>query len=575
MNGDIFINLIFFLERDKMEQTHIKIGEVLKNQGYLTDTQLGEALELQKVNKNKRLGEILLDNEYITEEQLMVAISKRLDIEIIDFIRIKIDLKAVALIPKSIAFKYQIIAANFDGGRVILVVNDPLDFYAIEDVKSLINMPTEIKIGKKAEILKALNKYYAELDSQKAASVANKSMDNRIGDVAINLEVTEDFGPIVNLINSIIIKGFNDGASDIHIAPFEKSILIRYRIDGLLIDSMALDVKLIHNLSARIKIMAGLDIAESRIPQDGHFKIKIDDKEINIRVSTMPTVFGETIVMRFLTQMVKIDYANSFGMNEFNFNKISRVLRKPHGIILITGPTGSGKTTTLYMLIESLIKKPINICTIEDPVEKNLEKVNQVQVNPKAGLTFESGLRSMLRQDPDVILVGEIRDGKTAEIAVTAAVTGHLVFSTLHTNDAISTITRLLDLDIQNYMISNSVVGIVAQRLIKKICPHCKEGYSPDENELELVPGAKILYKGKGCHNCDFTGYKGRIAVHEILEVDSIIRGMISKKEPIENIYDYASKEGRIVYIRDSVKEMVLEGVTSIDELIEHISILF
>lgn len=557
-----------------MDKNHIRIGDVLKSQGYLTDIQLEEALNMQKVDKNKRLGEILLDNNYISEEQLMVALSKRLDLEIIDFIGIKIDLKAVAMIPKTIAFKYQIIATNFVGNRLVLVVNDPLDFYAIEDVKSLINMPTEIKIGKKAEIQKALSKYYAELDSQKAANVANKSMDGRVGDVAITLEVTEDFGPIVNLINSIIIKGFNDGASDIHLAPFEKSILIRYRIDGLLIDSMALDVKLIQNLSARIKIMAGLDIAESRIPQDGHFKIKIEDKEINIRVSTMPTVFGETIVMRFLTQMVKIDHANSFGMNEFNYKKISRILRKPHGIILITGPTGSGKTTTLYMLIESLIQKPINICTIEDPVEKNLEKVNQVQVNPKAGLTFESGLRSMLRQDPDVILVGEIRDGKTAEIAVTAAVTGHLVFSTLHTNDAISTITRLLDLDIQNYMISNSVVGIVAQRLIKKICPYCKEAYSPDENELELVPGASILYKGKGCHNCDFTGYKGRIAVHEILEVDSSIRAMISKKELIENIYEYASKEGRIIYIRDSVKEMVLEGITSIDELIEHISIL-
>ena len=557
-----------------MEQNQIKIGEVLKNQGFLTDDQLEEALVLQKTNKSKRLGEILLDNEYITEDQLLIAISKRLHIDIIDFIQIQIDLKAVSLIPKSIAYKYKIIAANIEGGRVVLVVNDPLDFYAIEDVKSLINQPTEIKLGKKADILKALNKYYAELDSQKAASIANQTMDGRVGDVAMNLEVTDNYGPIVNLINSIIIKGYNDGASDIHIDPFEKNILIRYRIDGLLIDHMNIDIKLNQNLSARIKIMADLDIAESRIPQDGHFKIKIDGKEINIRVSTMPTVFGETIVLRFLTQLVKIDHADHFGMNEFNYNKIARTLRKPHGIILVTGPTGSGKTTTLYMLIESLIKKPINICTIEDPVEKNLEKVNQVQVNPKAGLTFESGLRSMLRQDPDVILVGEIRDGKTAEIAVTAAVTGHLVFSTLHTNDAISTITRLLDLGIQNYMIANSVVGIVAQRLIKKICPHCKESYTPDQNELELVPSAESLYRGRGCHNCDFTGYRGRIAVHEILEVDAAIRGMISKKEPIENIYDYASKNGNIVYIRDSVREMVLTGVTSIDELIEHISIL-
>lgn len=557
-----------------MDQNQIRIGDILINQGYLTEDQLGEALIIQKTNKNKRLGEILLDNDYITEDQLMIAISKRLNIEIINFIQSQVDLKAVSLIPKSIALKYLIIATHFDGGRVVLVVNDPLDFYAIEDVKSLINIPTEIKIGKKQDILKALNKSYAELDSQRAANIANESVDKKTGDVTMNLEITDELAPIVNLINSIIIKGYNDGVSDIHIDPFEKSIFIRYRIDGLLIDHMTLDKKMSQNLSARIKIMSGLDIAESRIPQDGHFKIKIDEKEINIRVSTMPTVFGETIVMRFLTQMVKIDNANHFGMDEYNFKKISRIIRKPHGIVLITGPTGSGKTTTLYMLIESMIEKPINICTIEDPVEKNLEKVNQVQVNTKAGLTFESGLRSMLRQDPDVILVGEIRDGKTAEIAVTAAVTGHLVFSTLHTNDAISTITRLLDLDIQNYMIANSVVGIAAQRLIKKICPHCKEEYTPDENEREIIPGVEKLYKGKGCHNCDFTGYRGRLAVHEILEVDAAIRGMISRKEPIENIYDYASKEGRLIFIRDSVKELVLQGITSFDEFIEHISIL-
>lgn len=557
-----------------MEQNQIKIGEVLKQQGFLTEEQLSEALAIQKTVKNKRLGEILLENNYITEDQLILALSKRLGLEIIDFIKIKIDLSAVELIPKALAFKYRIIAANIENGRVILVVNDPLDFYGIEDVKSLINMPTEIKIGKRDDIMKALNKYYAEIDSQKAASIANKTMDGRIETGTSDLEVDEDFGPIVNLINSIIIKGFNDGASDIHIDPFEKTILIRYRIDGLLIDNMNIDINLNQNLSARIKIMAGLDIAESRIPQDGHFKIKIDGREINIRVSTMPTVFGETIVLRFLTQLVKIDYSSSFGMNDYNYKKISRILRKPHGIVLITGPTGSGKTTTLYMLIESMVKKPINICTIEDPVEKNLEKVNQVQVNPKAGLTFESGLRSMLRQDPDVILVGEIRDGKTAEIAVTAAVTGHLVFSTLHTNDAISTITRLLDLDIQHYMIANSVVGIVAQRLIKKICPYCKEEYEPDEEASEIIPEATTLYRGKGCHNCDYTGYKGRIAVHEILEVDATVRGMISRKEPVENIYDYATANNKIIYIRDSVKEKVLEGTTSLDELVEHISIM-
>jgi len=558
-----------------MDQNHIRIGDILVNQGHLTEKQLDEALDLQKEDKSKRIGEILLDNNYIKEEDLLKALSKRLNLEIVNFVQSPIDIKTVSMIPKSISLKHLIVATHIEGGRVVLVTNDPLNFFAIEDVKSLINMPAEIKIGKKDDIIKALNKAYSEIDSQSAACIANDSVICNIGEISQDLEITNELAPVVNLINSIIIKGYNDGASDIHIDPFEKTMLIRYRIDGLLIDNINIDPKLAQNLSARIKIMSGLDIAESRIPQDGHFKIKISGTEINIRVSIMPTVFGETIVMRYLTQLVKIDHANSFGMDEFNYQKISRILRKPHGIILITGPTGSGKTTTLYMLIESLIKKPINICTIEDPVERNLEKVNQVQVNSQAGLTFETGLRAMLRQDPDVILVGEIRDGKTAEIAVTAAVTGHLVFSTLHTNDAISTITRLLDMDVQNYMIANSIVGIVAQRLIKKICPHCKEAYSPDEHESALVPGATSLYKGKGCHNCDFTGYRGRIAVHEILEIDAAIRHMISQKEPIENIYEYASKEDRIVFIRDSVKQMVIDGVTSIDELIEHISILY
>ncbi len=352
-----------------MDRNHLRIGDILVTQGRLTAKQLDEALSIQKEDKNKRIGEILLDNNYIKEEDLLIALSKRLKLDIVNFVQSPIDLKTVSMIPKSISLKYMIVATHIEGGRVILVVNDPLDFFAIEDVKSLINMPAEIKIGKKDDIIKALNKAYSEIDSQNAANIANKSVYGKIGEISQDLEITTELAPVVNLINSIIIKGYNDGASDIHLDPFEKTMLIRYRIDGLLIDNMNIDAKLAQNLSARIKIMSGLDIAESRIPQDGHFKIKISGREINIRVSIMPTVFGETIVMRYLTQMVKIDHVNSFGMNEFNYQKISRILRKPHGIILITGPTGSGKTTTLYMLIESLIKKPINICTIEDPVE--------------------------------------------------------------------------------------------------------------------------------------------------------------------------------------------------------------
>lgn len=552
----------------------VRIGDVLVAEGYLSPAQVEEALALQKQDRSKRLGEILLDYEYITEEQLLVALSKRLNLEIADFTRIEVDLQAAAQVPKALAVRYRILPLGFKGGRALLVVNDPLDVYGIEDIKALMGMPAELLLGKKEELLKALNKAYGELDSRRAIEAANMSVAQEEGDGDQDVAAGDDTAPIVNLINSIIIKGYNDSASDIHIDPFEKTILIRYRIDGLLIDHMTLDSKLSQNLSARIKIMAGMDIAESRIPQDGHFKIRLQGADVNIRVSTMPTVFGETIVLRFLTQLVKIDHAAHFGMNQENYRKITRILGKPHGILLITGPTGSGKTTTLYMLIESLLDKPINICTIEDPVEKNIPKVNQMQVNLPAGLTFETGLKALLRQDPDVILVGEIRDGRTAETAVTAAVTGHLVLSTLHTNDAVSTITRLMDLDVQAYMIASSVVGVVAQRLVKKICPHCREAYTPSEEELEFIPEARSLWKGKGCHNCDYTGYRGRVAVHEILEVDSAIRKMISRKEPIENIYDYVSREGLLVPMGDSVKKLVLEGITTSTELMEHASMI-
>lgn len=552
----------------------VRIGDVLIAEGYLSPAQLDEALELQKQDRNKRLGEILLDYEYITEDQLLVALSKRLNLEIADFTQIEADLEAAALVPKALAVRYRILPLGFKGGRALLVVNDPLDVYGIEDIKALMGVPAELLLGKKEELLTALNKAYGELDSRRAIEAANMSVAREEGDGDQDVAAGDDTAPIVNLINSIIIKGYNDSASDIHIDPFEKSILIRYRIDGLLIDHMTLDSKLSQNLSARLKIMAGMDIAESRMPQDGHFKIRLQGAEVNIRVSTMPTVFGETIVLRFLTQLVKIDHAAHFGMDQENYRKITRILGKPHGILLITGPTGSGKTTTLYMLIESLLDRPINICTIEDPVEKNIPKVNQMQVNLPAGLTFETGLKALLRQDPDVILVGEIRDGRTAETAVTAAVTGHFVLSTLHTNDAVSTITRLLDLDVQNYMIASSVVGVVSQRLVKKICPHCREAYAPSEEELEYMPEAQTLWKGKGCHNCDYTGYRGRLAVHEILEVDSAIRKMISRKEPIENIYDYVSQKGRLVPMGDAVKKLVLEGITTSAELMDHASMI-
>ncbi len=331
-----------------------------------------------------------------------------------------------------------------------------------------------------------------------------------------------------------------------------------------------LDAELAPQISTRIKILSELDIAEKRIPQDGNFTISIDDKEIGIRVSVLPTVFGEKLVLRFLAQTAKLDNAEHYGMNERNYQMMARILKNPHGIIYITGPTGSGKTTTLYMMLQMLGEGPINISTIEDPVERNLEGICQVQVNTKAGMTFSAGLRSLLRQDPDVILVGETRDTETAEIAVSAAITGHLVFSTLHTNDAVSSVVRLTDMGIKPYLIANSVVGIVAQRLIKKICPMCKESYIPTEEEKEIMGGAEVLYRGKGCNACNNLGFKGRIGVHEILELDKDVRNMIAKDLPSEELYNKVRELGRMMFIKDNVYQLVLDGVTTIEEYNKH-----
>ncbi len=555
-----------------MEQNEIRTGDILISYGYLTQAQLDEALLLQDSDKSKTIGEILMDKGYISEDQLLIALSERLDLGIVDFNDTPIDTKVVSLIPKAISNKHRIIAIAIESGRATLVVNDPLDFYAIEDVKYLLNMPCDVKLAKKSSIIRAISKSYSEIDAKKAATVAHSSIVDVSNDSVQEMEIDEELSPIVNLINSIIIKAYNEGASDVHIEPDEKNLLIRYRIDGLLIDSAALESKLSQRLAARIKILSGLDIAERRIPQDGHFKITIEGKAINIRVSTLPTLFGETIVMRFLTQTLKLDNSSQYGMEKENYDKITRILRHPHGIIYITGPTGSGKTSTLYMIIEDMVTRPINITTIEDPIEKNIEKVNQVQVNPLAGMTFESGLRSILRQDPDVILIGETRDTQTAQISVSAAVTGHLVFSTLHTNDAISSVVRLADMGIEHYLIANSVVGIVAQRLVKKICPYCKEEYETSKEEQEIAPNIKIAFRGKGCLNCNRTGYKGRVAVHEILEIDNPIRDMISNKDHAENIYKYVIENGKLTFIRDSVLKLVEGGITTIDELVKNSS---
>lgn len=560
-----------------MKKNKLRLGDILLDYEYITEKQLNKAIDIQKDNKSKRLGEILMDENIITEEQLLKALSRRLDMDIINFNNFPVDIEAVELIPRALCLKYKIIAISKNDYEVTVAVNDPLDFYSIEDVKSIINHQCNIVIAKKSDIIETIQRKYSEIDARKAANIANSSAIKDTPEIESieNFEIqgNDELVPIINLVNSVILKAYAEGASDIHFEPFEKKFNIRLRVDGQLVDYLELESAIASSVTARIKILSDLDIAEKRMPQDGHFKLRIGGKDVNIRVSTIPTVYGEKIALRFLSQTAEIDYPGQYGMNDENYKKISKILNIPHGVVYITGPTGSGKTTTLYMIIEKMADKLINISTIEDPVEKNIPRINQIQVNNLAGLTFENGLRALLRQDPDVILVGETRDEETAAIAVSAAITGHLVMSTIHTNDAVSTIVRLIDMGIENYMIANSLAGVVAQRLVKKICPHCRVEKEPSEIEKQLVPGIQKSVRGLGCHNCNDTGYKGRIAVHEILEIDSEIRKLISNKAHTDDIYKYVIENNKLKFIKDNIIDLILQGETTVEELLRQTSL--
>mgnify|MGYP000281882381 CR=1 FL=1 len=442
---------------EAMTGKNLKIGDVLKEQGYLSEEELQKALELQKGQKGKRLGEVLIEQGYITENQMLQAMAAKMDCQVISVDGLSVDVEAVERIPRQLAEKYCVLAVAAVGNRLQVVINDPLNFYGLEDVRQITGMELAIFLSEKAPLEKAIHFYYAEISAREAADKANRSLDQSVEEMEV--EEGEDDTPIINLLNSLIQRAYSTNASDIHIEPFEDKTSVRMRIDGTIVDYVTLKKNVHNSLIARIKILAELDIAERRSPQDGHFKVRQPDGYLNIRVSVIPTVFGEKAVLRLLSNNARIDNGSQFGMLDEDYQKLLLMLRSPHGIIYLTGPTGSGKTTTLYLILEELAKRNVNISTIEDPVEKNLPRVNQMQVNPLAGLTFETGLRALLRQDPDIIMVGETRDSETAAISVRAALTGHLVFSTLHTNDAASSAIRLKDMGLEPYLIANSMVS--------------------------------------------------------------------------------------------------------------------
>ena len=548
----------------------LSVEDSLRRKGYITEEQLLEANKKLKEpeNSGKKLEDILVEYKYVTDEQMLDVIALRSGYSVINLKDYKVDEIAFKKIPKQLALDRSVIAVSIENDALVIALSDPNDLHAIEDIKSVVQMPIKFRLGLKSHIDKILRDYYSEVNVQDAANKASESVQT-VDDTDGRGQV-DDSAPIVALVNSILLKAYNSGASDIHIEPFENQTYVRLRIDGQLIDYITVEPKLHASIVTRIKVMSDLDIAEKRIPQDGHTKVILDNKLMNIRVSTLPMLAGEKIVMRFLNTETKLDNSETFGMNPYNYEKIKRIMQHPNGVIYITGPTGSGKTTTLYMMMDRIAKGAINVSTIEDPVERPLPRINQTQVNNQAGMTFAIGLRALLRQDPDVILVGETRDGETASIAVTAAITGHLVLSTLHTNDAVSSITRLEDMGVEHYLLASALKGVVAQRLMKKICPKCREKYTPTKDDLlVLQEDVPELWRGKGCDYCNGTGYKGRIAIHEILEIDGEVRQLISKNRPLEEIYKYLEDNDKMHTLRHEAIDLVKQGVTTVEEVLK------
>jgi len=546
-----------------------RLGDLLVDAGLLTNEQLKEALNKQKAT-GKKLGEMLIDDGVISEADMIKALELQLGIAYIDISKSNIDPEIPKLINENLARRHILIPIKKEGNRLIVAMADPLNIFARDDVSIATGLDVEPVTSSRLSINNAIEQYYGKQRAEKAIEEFKKQYD--IGSINELLEdsINEtDSAPVVRLINSVISQAVKLKASDIHIEPAETMIRIRFRIDGELQEVMKPEKSAHSAIVTRIKIMGKMDIAEKRIPQDGRIELTVDGKEIDMRISSIPTVFGEKIVIRLLDRENFLTTKTQLGFSAHNMMLLDKLIKFPNGIILVTGPTGSGKSTTLYALLKELNKIRTNIITIEDPVEYRLDGINQVQVNAKAGMTFANGLRSILRQDPDIIMVGEIRDAETAQIAVRASITGHLVLSTMHTNDAPSTVTRLVDMGIEPYLVAASVVGVVAQRLVRKICPNCKTSYDAEHYEKELLKEDRelTLHRGKGCSACNGTGYKGRTAIHEVMPVHKEIRNLIEKKASID-IIRTASAAHDTISLRESCKQLVLDGVTTIDEMI-------
>jgi type IV pilus assembly protein PilB len=555
-----------------------KLGEILVEGGLLTQKQLEEALPFQK-RSHLKLGQFLVREGIVNESQIVELVSNQLGLEKYRPENYSIDMDLINLLPADLAHKYQVAPLQKNGLLLSIAMVDPLDINALDAIELITNCEVEAIICSEQHLNNLLSSLYGTYAG--IGGVLEDMEEMEINKTAVKSTITEDVevsslqgmaeeAPVVRLVNSILSQSVREGASDIHISPEREYVQVRFRVDGKLHEVPAPPKSMFLPIISRLKILSNMDIAISRIPQDGRFTLKMKNKNINIRVSTIPSIYGENMVLRLLDTSSSMYSLEKLGMNERDRKRLESMISRPHGMILSTGPTGSGKSTSLYSILRKINQPDINIITIEDPVEYRIEKIRQVQLNRKAGMTFASGLRSILRQDPDVIMVGEIRDSETANIAVQAALTGHRVLSTLHTNDSPGAITRFIDMGVEPFLVASVMIVSFAQRLVRKVCPSCKATYRPTREALKFWRLDQVedanFQQGRGCFNCMQTGYKGRTGVYEVLIIDDMIQNLILKRMPAHEIARAAKEAGNFNTLEENAAEKVIQGITSLEE---------
>ena len=563
-----------------------RLGDMLLESGYITTSQLETALGQQK-GSGKRLGEVLIDSGYITEKELIDVLCMQLGIDFVDLSNVILPTELTNVIPKSLAKKYNMVPVKVTPDDVYLAMSDPMNLIAQEEARAAARRRIIPMVSTKIAIERAVMQLYGnegaaraieDMRNEATASAAGaESTDARFVATSLDGEDDAQSAPTIRLVNSIIERAATERASDVHLEPREGDLQVRMRIDGLMRNVLTVPRDLQGSVISRLKIMGGMNIAERRVPQDGRANVRIKSRDIDLRLSTLPTIYGESVVVRLLDKSTQLLDPKGIGLYGENLEKYEKLVHSNSGVLLIAGPTGSGKSSTMYTMIRELNTEQVKLITLEDPVEYNIDGTNQVQINEKTGLTFSSGLRSILRQDPDIVAVGEIRDGETAEIAMRAAITGHLVLSTIHTYDSLSTIDRLLDIGVEPYLISSGLRGIVSQRLVRRICPHCREEYQPSADDLDLLglsaASGEKFYHGKGCPLCFHTGYRGRTGVFEILVIDRELRRAIAEnagRDAIRMLLERAD----FATLSASVIKLVHDGVTTVEEATRTINTL-